>query len=113
MSVESKAPLAAPMTAVVRFNASLQIKDVEAAHQSLLGAFAGGSAALDVGAIEVIDTAGIQLLLAAQSDADKQGIVCTFVGQSAAVLHALKILGLEGRLRLGPHRASHRVPADA
>jgi ABC-type transporter Mla MlaB component len=84
---------------------NLEIKDIEAAKQQLLAAFAPGTPVkVDVARIFAIDTAGVQLLLAFQGEAAKRGIAVEFSGESAPLAHALSILGLRGRLRIASHR---------
>jgi ABC-type transporter Mla MlaB component len=88
----------------VILDASLQIKDVEQAHRRLLAALGGASSvSVDVSPIDVIDTAGLQLLLALQRGAASGGVPVEFHGESAALSQALSILGLRDALKLTPH----------
>jgi anti-sigma B factor antagonist len=95
------APLDAGADAVetVHLDASLEIEDVEGTRGRLLSALVRGvPIRVDVGNVRAIDTAGMQVLLAAQSEALKRGLSLAFCGESAALAQALSILGLQDRI---------------
>ncbi len=84
---------------------NLEIKDVEDAKQRLMAAFATGTPVkIDVGRVNAIDTAGVQLLLAFQGEAAKRGVAVEISGESAPLRHALSVLGLRGKLQIASHR---------
>ncbi len=83
----------------------LEIKDVEKVHQVLAGTLTRGpGVTVDVGRVVAIDTAGVQLLLAFQSEAVKRGVRAEFCGDSPALARALTVLGLCGKLHVSPPR---------
>ncbi|MDB6085282.1 MAG: hypothetical protein JWN43_3163 [Gammaproteobacteria bacterium] len=74
---------------------SLEIKDVESAHRRLSEALARGvPLTVDTSRVAGADTAGAQLLLAFQIEATKRSVPLEFCGESAALTHALTVLGL-------------------
>jgi ABC-type transporter Mla MlaB component len=84
---------------------NLEIKDVEGAKQRLMETFATGtSVKIDVGRVNAIDTAGVQLLLAFQGEAAKRGVAVEFSGESAPLRQALSVLGLRDKLQIASHR---------
>jgi anti-anti-sigma regulatory factor len=96
------APVAAPSPAddIVRLESSLQIRDVGALRARLLAAIARGRLVIDAREVIQVDTAGLQLLVAAaKSMANKGGQIefkgvadCLIVGANALDLHnALEI----------------------
>jgi anti-anti-sigma regulatory factor len=92
---------------IIRLGPSLQIKDVEQAREVLMAALsAGARVAVDVGPIDAVDTAGVQLLLALPLEARKRGVAAEFQGESTALESALVALGL-----VGHWRAAARDPA--
>ncbi|MGA2187976.1 MAG: STAS domain-containing protein [Steroidobacteraceae bacterium] len=94
-----------PVGASICLEPSLEIKDVEAAHLMLATALTRAPRlTVDVSRVAAIDTAGVQLLLAFQSDAEKRGVVTEYRGESAALAHALAVLGLRDRLRIAVPR---------
>jgi anti-anti-sigma regulatory factor len=87
----------APADPVVHLEHGLQIKDVEEAHRRLKAAFDGGArVVVDVAKLGVVDTAGVQLLLALRGQAAARGIALDIRGESAALTQALAVLGLRG-----------------
>jgi len=87
--------------AKVYLESSLEIKDVEDAHRQLMALLARTSAvAVDVSRVGAVDTAGVQLLLAFQSEAVNRGVSVAFCGESPALKHALTALGLSDALRM-------------
>jgi ABC-type transporter Mla MlaB component len=89
------------LAAKVYLESSLEIKDVEDAHRQLMALLARTSAvAVDVSRVGAVDTAGVQLLLAFQSEAVNRGVAVAFCGESAALKHALSALGLSDAFRM-------------
>lgn len=90
--------------AKLRLESSLEIKDVEEVHRGLVAALAGGAAlTVDISRVGAVDTAGVQLLMALQSEASRRGVSVRFCGESAALTHALSVLGLGAAIRIdGP-----------
>jgi anti-sigma B factor antagonist len=89
---------AADTCEIVYAEASLAIKDVEGAHRHFIAMLGRAAPAIvDLSRIQVIDTAGVQLLLALRSEASRRGTPLKFRGESAAFTRALSLLGLQGR----------------
>ncbi|MDP9014586.1 MAG: STAS domain-containing protein [Pseudomonadota bacterium] len=85
----------------LRLESSLEIKDVEEVHRGLVAALAGGVAlTVDISRVGAVDTAGVQLLMAFQSEASRRGMPVQFCGESAALTHALTVLGLRAAIRI-------------
>jgi anti-anti-sigma regulatory factor len=81
----------------VQLEPSLEIKDADGVHRLLSAALGDGRAiTVDVGRVHSVDTAGAQLLLAFQSEANRRGVTIKFHGESAALTHTLAVLGLGG-----------------
>ena len=79
----------------------LEIKDVESAHRRLLEALDRGTDLnVNVSGLAILDTAGLQLLLALQAEGTKRGRPVVFSGQSAALTQAMTALGLRGALHV-------------
>jgi anti-anti-sigma regulatory factor len=79
----------------LRLEPSLRIGDVEASRHALLGQFDGHAPIkIDISAIQSVDTAGVQLLLAVRQEADRRGIRLEYCGDSPELFGALKVLGL-------------------
>ncbi|WP_422010582.1 STAS domain-containing protein [Roseateles sp.] len=57
---------------------------------------------IDLSAVEEIDTAGLQLLLLAQREAQARGVALRLLSPSAAVRDALELLWLSPRLEAEP-----------
>jgi anti-anti-sigma regulatory factor len=91
---------AKPNGAHLRLNSSVEIKDVESAHRQLLDVLQQGlPVTVDISHVAAMDTAGVQLLLAFQSEAGKRGVAIEFSGQSTAFTHALTAVGLGDAVR--------------
>lgn len=76
---------------------SLTIYDVRDARDALLGAFGGqprGHWQLDLSALDELDTAGAQLLLAAQRQLRLSDAILEVCNPSAAALELIKLLHL-------------------
>jgi ABC-type transporter Mla MlaB component len=80
---------------------SLEIKDVEDVHRRLMARLARGAAVtVDVSRVGAVDTAGVQLLVAFQSEAVQRGVSVEFCGHSTALTHALTVLGLGATVQI-------------
>ena len=85
---------------VLQLGAGLEIKDVESVHKQLTSMLERGpSVTLDISHIAAMDTAGVQLLLAFQSEAAKRGVAIDYSGRSNAFTHALTTVGLGDAVR--------------
>jgi anti-anti-sigma factor len=74
----------------------LNIGHAAAARDILAAALAGqGDRALDLGAVSDIDSAGVQLLLAARRSLAERGNALHLTAASAAVRDALAVFGLQ------------------
>jgi anti-anti-sigma regulatory factor len=93
----------APEVAVdtlLHLGAGLEIKDVESVHKQLTSMLGRGpSITLDISHVAAMDTAGVQLLLAFQSEAAKRGVAIDYSGRSNAFTHALTAVGLGDAVR--------------
>jgi ABC-type transporter Mla MlaB component len=79
--------------------ATLEIRDVDGGHRMLAQALeAGTPLRIDLSGIGAVDAAGVQLLLALKHEGMRRGIPIEFRGDSAAVKHALTLLGLASDL---------------
>ena len=91
---------AAPADAILQLGAGLEIKDVETVHRQLAGMLDRGSpVTVDISHVAAMDTAGVQLLLAFQSEAAKRGVSIEYSGRSTAFTHALIAVGLGDAVR--------------
>jgi anti-anti-sigma factor len=85
---------------VLHLGAGLEIKDVENVHKQLTSMLERGpSITLDISHVAAMDTAGVQLLLAFQSEAAKRGVAIDYSGRSNAFTHALTAVGLGDAVR--------------
>jgi len=85
----------------VRLAPGLEIKDVEQAHRLLLEAMGRGlPVTVDVNGVLGADTAGVQLLLCVQREAERRGIAIEFHGESTALAQVLTVLGLRDKMRM-------------
>ncbi|MDP8984295.1 MAG: STAS domain-containing protein [Pseudomonadota bacterium] len=92
---------AASVVPMVQLGPSLQIKDVEDAHRILAAGLAADAAiTVDIGQVGAVDTAGVQLLVAFQRDAARRGVSVQFRGTSAALTHAMTVLGLGAAIHI-------------
>ncbi len=92
-------PAPAPPVALA-LGSSLSIREVRACAARLDALLAAGSCQLDVGELSSVDTAGVQLLLAAALEARRRGLTLQLIG--ADDLHA----GAVDALGLGDHLAA-------
>ena len=85
---------------LLHLGAGLEVKDVESVHKQLTSMLERGpSVTLDISHIAAMDTAGVQLLLAFQSEATKRGVTIDYSGRSNAFTHALTTVGLGDAIR--------------
>jgi len=82
-------------TATLRLEPSLRIGEVETRRDMLLRLLDRREPVrIDVSALQSVDTAGVQLLLAFRREADRRGIPVDYCGESPELLNALRLLGL-------------------
>jgi len=91
---KTQARVPAPDLRVFKIGASLSIHDVGAQRRELQNALDHGVEELDVTALEAIDTAGVQLLLAVAAAANVRGGALRFTGADKLLLGAAQALGL-------------------
>ena len=85
---------------LLHLGAGLEIKDVESVHKQLTSMLERGpSVTLDISHVAAMDTAGVQLLLAFQSEAATRGVAIDYSGRSNAFTHALTAVGLGDAVR--------------
>jgi anti-anti-sigma regulatory factor len=77
---------------------ALTIAEVTQAERSFTAMLAGGAAHADAGALESIDTAGLQLLLAVAAAAQERGLKFALRGSSELLQGAAHALGVGGDL---------------
>lgn len=87
---------------VLELPARITIHEVRALHQQLLAQIGAWELVLDGSRVEQVDTAGLQLILAARRSAEAAGGRLEWRPLPAAVLHATRALGLDGEFGLGP-----------
>jgi anti-anti-sigma regulatory factor len=80
--------------------ANCSIRDAAQLKTALLGLLPQDSVAIDAGAVERIDTAGLQLLAAFMRDRAANGFGTEWCGVNATLRDAANILGLAGQLGL-------------
>ena len=96
----SGATSAVGVDTLLHLGAGLEIKDVESVHKQLTSMLErGSSVTVDISHVAAMDTAGVQLLLAFQSEAAKRGVAIDYSGQSHAFTHALTAVGLGDAVR--------------
>jgi len=83
---------------VIALAGRLEIKDVARVQTQLLQALgaphADGALAIDLSGLETVDTAGVQLLLAAKREAVRSGLRLDYRGESSELRGVLELLGL-------------------
>lgn len=100
VEIEAAVPTAA-VGISIQLESGLEIKDAERVHGLLLTALGHNQAiTVDVARVQVVDTAGAQLLLAFQIEAGRRGLKVEFRGESAPLTHTLAVLGLRDRVSL-------------
>lgn len=91
---------AAPVFSVdnitVSFPSTVGIEDVVALKKVLDDQLLGCAVGIDTAAVEVIDAAVLQTLLAFCKQAENKGVFTDWESPSAAVLDAVQLLGLSG-----------------
>ena len=96
-----------PEDPVLHLDASLDIKNIEQIAASLMARLARpGALTIDLSRVSVVDTAGVQLLMALCTEAPGRGMSLEFRGQSAALTQALALLGLQGQIPAAPSHAT-------
>ena len=84
--------------ACLRLEPELTIYSAARVREALLAHLHAGSAlSLDLADVCEIDSAGVQLLIAARRDADAGGVALQLRGHSAAVHDAFALLGLDAQ----------------
>jgi anti-anti-sigma regulatory factor len=91
-AVESVVPRARP--SVLQLGASLSIREVSEYAAQLKALLANGPTDVDASRLESIDTAGIQLLLAAAAAAQRRGFKLKLMGAQGLRMGAAGSLGL-------------------
>jgi anti-sigma B factor antagonist len=94
---------AAPAHAVLRLDADMTVVHAAAQREQILAAVqtATQGLELDLSAVDSIDSAGIQLVLAARHSLKRQGVALTLSQPQAAVNDALGVYGLHPLLANG------------
>jgi anti-anti-sigma factor len=83
-----------------RFSGELDLATADHALRSVRGALKRAKVrqfTLDVQEVSFIDCAGIEVLIALQTEAEQSGIVLRVVGQSPMLLRVLSVLGMSQR----------------
>jgi anti-anti-sigma regulatory factor len=95
--------LSTPASSAIRVE-NLSIAHVRDLHAAVCSrADAGGTLVLDLAAVDTIDTAGIQLLIAIHQDASRRGQAVELSGMPDAASSAIRLLGMANELGLaGP-----------
>jgi anti-anti-sigma factor len=89
----------ASAAARIDIQCELTIFTAAALRQRLLEVLAGtAELTVDLSRVTEIDSAGIQLMIAAQREAAERGRVLRFTGQDAAVIDLLELCGLAALL---------------
>lgn len=85
----------------VRMETEMSVVNAGAQREQLLAALDGVDAglALDLGPVDSIDSAGVQLLLATRRSLARQSATLTLDGIGPAVSEALQVYGLQTLLR--------------
>jgi anti-anti-sigma regulatory factor len=95
-------PAAGPSPATaLSLGASLSIREVGDFAVRLKALLEGGATEIDAGALETVDTAGLQLLLAAAAAARRRGLTLKLVGAQRLYQGAATALGLAEQLSAG------------
>jgi anti-anti-sigma regulatory factor len=97
-AVTAPAPAGVP---VVALPSSLAIRDVAAVAAALRASLAAGVLVVDASAVSTVDTAGLQVLLAAERSARERGIPARWLGPSEPLRRAAAALGVEHALSFG------------
>jgi anti-anti-sigma regulatory factor len=89
---------AAATAASLSLGTSLSIREVGECAARLRSLLQSGAAEIDASALETVDTAGIQLLLAAAAAAARRGLTLKLTGAQCLHQGAAKALGLAEQL---------------
>ena len=92
------AATAARAAGKLRLGSSLSIREVGERAAQLKALFTAGSAVVDAGELESVDTAGLQLLLAAAAAARRRGLTLKLLGAGGLHTGAADALGLAEQL---------------
>jgi anti-anti-sigma regulatory factor len=92
------AAVAVNTTDPLPLGSSLSIREVGERAAQLKALFAAGSAVVDARKLESIDTAGLQLLLAAAAAARRRGLTLKLLGAASLKTGAAEALGLADQL---------------
>ncbi|UOD29833.1 STAS domain-containing protein [Massilia violaceinigra] len=91
--------MSAAQARVLRLEPELTIYSAAQVRQTLLDALVARDAlTLDLADVCEVDSAGVQLLLAAMRHAGSQGVALQLAGHSDAVREAFALLGLDAQL---------------
>lgn len=94
----------------IRIEGELTIYTAAESKQQLLAALAAHEAfAVELDAVAEIDTSGVQLLLMAQREAQRQGKALTLAGASPAVQEVIELLNLAELPLAAPKTASEET----
>jgi anti-anti-sigma regulatory factor len=85
-------------TSVLQLGSSLSIREVSECAAQFKGLLAKGPTDIDASKLESIDTAGIQLLLAAAAAAQRRGFKLKLLGAQGLKIGAARSLGLSEHL---------------
>lgn len=92
--------LTEPAAAVLAID-NLDIAHVQAMHAAMVEKLGGeGALTIDLSAVQTVDAAGLQLLLAACQAANRQGQVIRFRGVTESMVNAVALLGLSAEVDL-------------
>ncbi len=86
--------------AAIQLPSSLTIRGVRELKKQLASSLTGGDLGLDAAAVNEVDTAGVQLLLAIRRHVVAQGGTVTWSGASELLRGAVRALGLSQELAL-------------
>lgn len=92
------AATAAP--AVTRVGSALSIRTAAQLAEELRAALRAGAVRVDAANVEIVDTAGVQLIVATVASAAARGVPFEWLGVSGALREAAMHLGLVDMLRL-------------
>jgi anti-anti-sigma regulatory factor len=88
----------APGRSCLRIEGAMQIREASERKVQLCAALDAGVVAIDLSGVAAIDTAGVQLLLAVAQEAARRQLPLRLLGCPAALMQAVRSLGVEGWL---------------
>lgn len=94
------APTVAPVDTAVRLPGNLQIRNADEVANLLRAALASRELRLDAADVSQVDTAGVQLLVAAIASAKRDGAKHQWLAASPTLRDAARRLGVEALLEL-------------